>query len=229
MQAYSQAVRSPTLYPNDNQECWIWFVPGSVAPMLLGAMEALLVREAWADDDKWAEGRNSLLSVKKGAYMLCAADLIAEIRALRGVREESEAIPPEERTIDDYVTLRDLLDLETVVSLNSHYVRATYNVLRNALTGEATNGAEFTEEGARVEVTGIQASSQATALSLYSTPDFAIEEAIPPKINAALREPLGAGTAYDRLSGIETALNTSGPGGDSSAAELLVSLLGILA
>lgn len=228
MQAYSFAVREPTLSLSDNEECFLWFVPGKVAPHILGALEVLLTREAWVNDEDWAEGRNHIISVIGGAYMVCAADLIAEIRALRGVREDRESIPPEERTTEDYVTLRDLKDAQTASNVNQRYIRATYNVLRNTLTGEATNAVEETEEGSRVEVTGIRTSAQATALSLYSTPDLAIEDAIPPKINAALRDTSGTGTAYERLGAIENGVYTTREGDEVSAASLLASLLDIL-
>lgn len=227
-QAYSYAVRAPTLSPSDNEECFVWFVPGSIAPHILGALEVLIIREAWDNDDNWREGKNAILSVMKGAYMLCASDLIAEIRALRGVREESESIPEDERTKNDYTTLRELKEAIEASNVNSRYTRATYNLLRNQLTGEATNGVEETEEGSRVEVTGIRTSAQATALSLYTSLDMPIEDAIPPKINAALRDASGESTAYQRLSKINDALYSEPDSSGQSAADFLAALLNIL-
>lgn len=228
-QAYSYAVRADTLSPNDNDECFVWFVPGSIAPILLGAIEIFIQREAWSNDAEWIQSRNRLLSVMKGAYMLCVADLIQEIRDLRGVRADREAIPPEERTSDDYVSIRNLIDLSTAAAPNYPYIRANYNLLRNLLTGEATNAVEFTEETARTPIVGIQQSTLAAANALYETAGFLPEEAIPIKINSALRDGSGSSTAYDRLESIESAVYTGSAGNSDSAASLLASLLGILA
>jgi hypothetical protein len=95
---------------------------------LIGVVSYLLSygqwRKWWDTDDDYRQGWNALADLQRQMMNNCLSDLIAEIRALRGVRAEAESIPPENRTIEDYYSLADLLQTDQQVANDGIATRA---------------------------------------------------------------------------------------------------------
>jgi hypothetical protein len=95
-----------------------------MVPILAGIVGILESRGAWETDSDWQQGYQWAVELQEALLNSCVQDLIAEIRALRGVRAEAESTPPEDRTIDDYYSLADLLQTDQQVADDSIATRA---------------------------------------------------------------------------------------------------------
>lgn len=112
--------RFPTPTGCDTLVC----VDQAMVPILAGIVGILESRGAWETDSDWQQGYQWAVELQEALLNSCVQDLIAEIRALRGVRAEAESTPPEDRTIDDYYSLADLLQTDQQVADDSIATRA---------------------------------------------------------------------------------------------------------
>jgi hypothetical protein len=96
----------------------------AMIPIVAGLIGILERRGAWETDSDWEQGYQWAIELQEALLSSCVQDLIAEIRALRGVRAEAESIPPENRTIEDYYSLADLLQTDQQVADDSIATRA---------------------------------------------------------------------------------------------------------
>jgi len=96
--------------PPTEQTCVLLFVPVELVP-IVGALFGRLERRAeWASHSDWLQGYKAFVELQEQLMANCLQDLVNEVRALRGVKPEYEDVPLEERTIDMYRSLNDLLD-----------------------------------------------------------------------------------------------------------------------
>lgn len=95
--------------PPEPSDCAVLLcVPAEWVPAVAGKIAELEWRESWASEDDWRAGAQLAAELQEQLMGNCVNDLIAEIRALRGVRVDAEATPEASRTIDDYYSLRDV-------------------------------------------------------------------------------------------------------------------------
>lgn len=96
--------------PPTEETCVLLFVPVELVP-IVGALFARLERRAeWATQDDWEQGYKAFVALQEQLMSNCLQALVGEIRALRGVLPDYVDVPVEERTIDMYRSLNDLLD-----------------------------------------------------------------------------------------------------------------------
>jgi len=95
--------------PDPPDVCELAVFAVAVVPYALGALEARTTQYTWSDEG-YSRGVQLVRSLQMS--MLCGGmtDLIAEIRALRGIQPAYISTPEEERTIDMYRSLNDLIE-----------------------------------------------------------------------------------------------------------------------
>lgn len=103
-------MRTFPTYDPATESCALVLVPHALVPILGGLVGTLEARHQWATREDWEQGYQWAAELQEQLVNNCMQTLVDELRALRGVRPEAEATPPEERTIDDYYTLRDLVE-----------------------------------------------------------------------------------------------------------------------
>jgi hypothetical protein len=101
----------PYVYPSppDVETCVLLFVPVELVPIVGALFSQLEKRSRWVDDANHLLGYTAFVELQKQLMSNCLADLIAEIRALRGVKPEYESTPIDERTTDMYRDFNDII------------------------------------------------------------------------------------------------------------------------
>jgi len=99
------------VYPEPPAEptCVLLLVPIELVPIvgaLFGQMEQ---RRGWKTTADWEQGYKAFVQLQAQLMSNCLADLIAEIRALRGVKPDYTGVPVEDRTTDMYRDLNDII------------------------------------------------------------------------------------------------------------------------
>jgi hypothetical protein len=94
--------------PDPPDVCELAAFPVAVVPYALAALEYRVPKYVWSEEG-YVRGVQLIRSLQMA--MLCGGmtDLIAEIRALRGILPAYITTPPEDRTIDMYRSLNDLI------------------------------------------------------------------------------------------------------------------------
>jgi len=109
----------PLVYPQvpEVETCVLLFIPVELVPIVGGLLSQLEARKRWESAEDWEKGYKAFTSLQDQLMNSCLQTLIAEIRALRGVKPESEATPIEERTTDMYRSFNDIIDVLTPILL----------------------------------------------------------------------------------------------------------------
>jgi len=94
--------------PEPPDVCELAIFPVAVVPYALGALEARTTAYTWSDDG-YVRGVQLIRSLQMSLLCGGMGDLVAEIRALRGLKPIYVTTPVEERTIDMYQSLNDLM------------------------------------------------------------------------------------------------------------------------
>jgi hypothetical protein len=94
--------------PAEQPTCVLLFVPIELAPLVGGLFRQMENPREWATLDDWHKGYKSFVELQDQLMSTCVSDLIAELRALRGVKPEYVATPIEERTTDMYQSFTDI-------------------------------------------------------------------------------------------------------------------------
>jgi hypothetical protein len=95
--------------PPTEETCVLLFVPVELVPIVGALFSRLERRNEWASPYDWGLGYKAFVALQEQLMTNCLADLIAEMRALRGIKPEFESVPEEDRTIEMYQSLNDLL------------------------------------------------------------------------------------------------------------------------
>lgn len=97
-------------YPEPPEEptCVLLFVPIELAPLVGGLFRQMENSHEWVSLDDWQKGYKAFVELQDQLMTTCVSDLIAELRALRGVKPEYVSTPIEERTTDMYQSFTDI-------------------------------------------------------------------------------------------------------------------------
>src|SRR5262245_3231195 len=96
----------PDNYPSG--ECVLIPVDAALVPLIAAALAPFLEKRVWTAESYQA-GYRAFTEVLSSMTNNCVADLVAEIRAFRGLKAEFAGTPPEDQTIDMFQSLNDLL------------------------------------------------------------------------------------------------------------------------
>ena len=108
----------PYIYPEtpEQSSCAMLLVPMELVPIIGAHLSQLEKRQRWVSDDDWIKGYRAVVDLQDQLMSNCIDSLIAEIRALRGIRPDFVSVPEEERTIDMYHDITDLIvHLNTII------------------------------------------------------------------------------------------------------------------
>lgn len=120
------------VYPDPPAEatCVLLLVPVELVPIVGAQLAQLEQRRRWATAADWEQGYRAAVQLQAQLMDNCLADVIAEIRALRGVKPEYEATPIDERTTDMYRDFNDIIGhLNTLIFAISGGLEHDDNVL----------------------------------------------------------------------------------------------------
>jgi cytochrome c-type biogenesis protein CcmH/NrfF len=95
--------------PAEDPTCVLLFVPIELAPLVGGLLRRMERRSEWATDSDWQQGYKAFVELQDQLMSNCTSDIVAELRALRGINPLYEEVPIEERTTDMYRSFNDLL------------------------------------------------------------------------------------------------------------------------
>jgi len=94
--------------PAEAPTCVLLSVPIELAPLVGGLFRRMERRGEWVTDDDWQQGYKAFVELQDQLMSTCVSDLIAELRALRGVKPAYESVAIEERTTDMYQSFTDI-------------------------------------------------------------------------------------------------------------------------
>lgn len=89
--------------------CAMLMVPVEIAPIVGALFSQMERRSAWESESDWRNGYQAFADLQVQLMNTCMEDLIAELRALRGLKPEFEIVYPEERTSEMYRSFNDVI------------------------------------------------------------------------------------------------------------------------
>jgi hypothetical protein len=95
--------------PAEEPTCVMLFVPIELAPLVGGLFKRMEQRSEWASPYDWALGYKAFVELQDQLMSNCTSDIVAELRALRGLNPLYETVPVEDRTTDMYRSFNDIL------------------------------------------------------------------------------------------------------------------------
>lgn len=95
--------------PAEEPTCVLLFVPIELAPLVGGLFKRMEQRSEWATASDWQLGYKAFVELQDQLMSNCTSDIVAELRALRGLNPLYETVPVESRTIDMYRSFNDIL------------------------------------------------------------------------------------------------------------------------
>lgn len=133
----------PYVFPSISEEtqCSILFVPLYLLPMLGALFSQMEKRVRWQSDSDWEQGYKAFAELQDQLMNNCVETLVQEIRALRGIKPAYIDVPQEDRTIDMYNDVNDVLEslLSIIVVLRG--TDAITDSIIMALRGEVNSSA----------------------------------------------------------------------------------------
>lgn len=99
------------VYPDAPIEpgCVVLFIPVELVPIVGGAFKTMEQRRKWATQEDFEQGYRAFADLEAQLMNNCLVELIAEIRAIRGVKPEHSSVPVEDRTTDMYRDFNDII------------------------------------------------------------------------------------------------------------------------
>jgi hypothetical protein len=92
-----------------NVSCSLVFVPIHLVPIVGAVLSQLEKRKRWETNEDWELGYRAIVEIQAQLMNSCLGDLIQEIRAIRGIKPAYEAVDQEDRTIDMYNDVNDII------------------------------------------------------------------------------------------------------------------------
>lgn len=91
------------------QTCVMLLVPVELVSIVGARFADMESRGRWATDSDYELGYRAFVELQAQLMNNCISDLIAEIRAIRGVKPEFVDVPTDERSTDMYRDFNDLI------------------------------------------------------------------------------------------------------------------------
>lgn len=120
------------VYPDPPAEpaCVLLFVPVELVPLVGGSFRRMEQRRRWATEEDYQQGYRAFVELQAQLMNNCLADLIQEIRDLRGIAPAYASTPIEERESYMYRNINDLIEhVNTLIFALSGGVEHGDNVL----------------------------------------------------------------------------------------------------
>lgn len=90
--------------------CVMLLIPVELVPIVGAGLADMEARRRWITDSDHQLGYRAFVALQDQLMTNCLDTLIAEIRALRGVKPDYASVPAEDRTTDMYRDFNDLID-----------------------------------------------------------------------------------------------------------------------
>jgi hypothetical protein len=117
-------------------------VPNTLIPFFRYLFAYMQEEKNWKTREDWKQGYQAAAELEVMLMSNCVGDIIAELRALRGVKPAYAAVPVEERTTDMYRSIDDLVEhVNTLIFALSGGVEHEDNImmiLRGEVEASAT-------------------------------------------------------------------------------------------
>lgn len=89
--------------------CVLLLIPVELVPIVGARFADMESRGRWLTSEDYQLGYAAFVELQAQLMSNCLDSLIAEIRALRGIKPEHAGVPEDERTIDMYRDFNDLI------------------------------------------------------------------------------------------------------------------------
>jgi hypothetical protein len=101
----------PYSFPDvpDDVSCSMVLVPIHLVPIVGALFSQLEKRKRWSTDADWQLGYRAFVELQDQLVNNCVETIVQEIRAFRGIKPAYVAVEEEDRTIDMYNDVNDII------------------------------------------------------------------------------------------------------------------------